>query len=302
MINNLQKKKEYVMKYKKILVPVDFSEFSDKAVEFAIHLGKHYDAQITLFHVGLSLDGNFFEEILREQAGYVETQMQLYINDVKSNGLSVQSTVIPGDSEAKEILRFISKNDLDLVIMGTHGRTNLKDVLLGSITQKVVRLSQVPVLTVRHARKKSKPENILVPIDFSVHSKGAKDYAISLAEELNAKLTFLYVVENKIHPYDYENRDYNKAMALMPPLHEKTIKRLKEFVGYYEKGAEYMIREGKAYKEIIKYAESHGSDLIVMDTMGMTGLMRLLMGSTAEAVVALAPCPVLVVEKKIDQK
>ena len=53
------------MQYEKILVPVDFSEFSDKAVEFAIHLGKQYDAQITLFHVGLSLDGNFFKEILR---------------------------------------------------------------------------------------------------------------------------------------------------------------------------------------------------------------------------------------------
>jgi len=290
------------VKYKKILVPVDFSEFSDQAVEFAIHLGKHYDAQITLFHVGLSLDGNFFEELLKEQAGYVETQMQLYVDDVKSNGLSVQSTVIPGDSEAKEILRLISENEFDLVVMGTHGQTNLKDMLLGSVTQKVVRLSTVPVLTIRHKRRKPKPENILVPIDFSVYAKRSRDYAISLARELNTKLTFLYVVENKIHPYDYENMDYNNAMGLTPPLHDQAVQRLKEFVEYDEAGVNYLVREGKPYKEIVKYAESHNSDLIVMDTMGMTGLMRLLMGSTTEAVVAFAPCPVLVVEEEIDQK
>ena len=144
-------------------------------------------------------------------------------------------------------------------------------------------------------------ESILVPIDFSVYAKRSRDYAISLARELNIKLTFLYVVENKIHPYDYENMDYNNAMGLTPPLHDQAVQRLKKFVEYDEAGVNYLVREGKPYKEIVKYAESHNSDLIVMDTMGMTGLMRLLMGSTTEAVVAFAPCPVLVVEEEIDQ-
>ncbi|MGB2869745.1 MAG: universal stress protein [Bacteroidota bacterium] len=154
----------------------------------------------------------------------------------------------------------------------------------------------------RSARKPSRRSaitlrRILVPIDFSEHSKNALKYAIPFAEQFKASIDLIYVVEPTVYPADFsfgqigfpnvEEELRNRGSEELDHLMEKEIgKRL---------NARKTVRTGKPFYEINQYAAEEDVDLIIIATHGHTGMEHLLFGSTAEKVVRKAPCPVLVV-------
>jgi nucleotide-binding universal stress UspA family protein len=292
------------MNFKKILVPVDFSEFSNKAVEFALFAAEKYDAHITLLHIIVLFQEDVNEEMqLQEYEKFVQMKekesyrlLQLHNKEAEKRGVTIDSKILRRVSAADSILEFINDNDFDLVVMGTHGRTGLKKWMYGSVAEKVVRLSPVPVLTTHHPLKKFAIEKILVPLDFSEYSKKASDTAIQLARRFNAALTFLHVIEQEYHPAFY-TANVESIFRVDPELRDRSTQKLREFTGYESEDVVYVVSEGKAFKEIVEYARKNHSDIIVMATRGFTGLEHLLIGSTTERVVRLAPCPVLTVER-----
>lgn len=139
--------------------------------------------------------------------------------------------------------------------------------------------------------------SILVPIDFSEHSRKALQYAIPFAEQFKASIDLLYVVEPTVYPADFsfgqvafpsvEDELRQRGSQELELLIEKEIgKRVR---------ARAVVRTGKAFNEIDQYAKDESTDLIIIATHGHSGMEHVLFGSTAEKVVRYAPCPVLVV-------
>lgn len=290
------------MEIKQILVPVDFSEYSDRAVDFALTLAEKLNAAITLFHVIVMFSEDVdearrlkeYEQVVRAREKWIQERLKAHRMEADERGIAVKSEVRRGFSPADEILEFLAEKDFDLVVMGTHGRTGIKHLIHGSVTERVVRLSPVPVLTVHHAQHEFNPKHILVPIDFSRHSLKAVDYAALLAQQFQAQVTFLHVIEEMIHPAFYAAH-MESLFQLDPQLKTRALERLQSFVNRSDLNAQYMVLEGKPYKEILEFANQHNVDLIVMATRGLTGLDYILLGSTAERVVRLAQCAVLTV-------
>ncbi len=138
---------------------------------------------------------------------------------------------------------------------------------------------------------------ILVPIDFSEHSKNALQYALTYAQQFKAHLDLLYVVEPTIYP-----ADFSFGQVGFPNIEEELRKRggeeLEALVASEVKGrvpAEATVRTGKPFFEIYEFARERNTDLIIIATHGHSGVEHILFGSTVEKVVRKSPCPVLVV-------
>ncbi len=290
------------MKFKKILVPVDFSSISDNAVDHALFWAEKFDAQITLVHVSVLFQSEAGEEKqLQEYEKFVENkdkeclkQLQLLNNKAEKRGVAIDSELLRGFSAADAILEFIGDNDYDLIVIGTHGYSGFKEWIYGSVAERVVRLSPIPVLTTYQEFKKADAKNILVPVDFSEYSQKAVKRAISIGQQFGASLTFLHVVEQGFHPAFYA-ADIESIFQIDSGLKGRVIQKLTEFTGVATNDAVYAVAEGKPHKAIKKYAAENKSDLIVMATRGLSGLEQFLVGSNAERVVCIAPCPVLTV-------
>jgi nucleotide-binding universal stress UspA family protein len=141
---------------KKILIPTDFSLFSLSGIDYALSLTKLYNAAIYMLHVVPqsvfvalypNLDLNS-ETVLRDNAVKVKTEFDSFIHNYLNNVPNINQVIKQGEPY-KEIVRFAHEEDMDLIVIATHGRTGLAHVLMGSVAEKVVRYSSVPVLTVK---------------------------------------------------------------------------------------------------------------------------------------------------------
>lgn len=150
------------MNWKTILVPHDFSDSATHALAIARDEAKAHGAKIVLLHV-VDLPNTFTSDtvIVPEEGAapikvkdYALNQAETHLGDLTArlakDGASATSFVCIGNA-VDEINRFVGENGVDLVVMGTHGRTGLAHLLIGSVTERVVRTSKVPVLTIRYA-------------------------------------------------------------------------------------------------------------------------------------------------------
>jgi nucleotide-binding universal stress UspA family protein len=143
--------------FQKVLLPTDGSEESKKALDAAVNLARAHDGTVhVIYVVNIGVDTNYeavselmgelesskkFEEIGQEATESLEKKL-------KSRDIEFEVEIIRGVPH-REINRYASENDLDVIVMSTHGRTGLDRMLLGSVTEKVVRSSEIPVMTVR---------------------------------------------------------------------------------------------------------------------------------------------------------
>ncbi|MGD2087788.1 MAG: universal stress protein [Candidatus Aminicenantes bacterium] len=292
------------MSFKKILVPVDFSEFSDKAAEYALFLAEKYRAKITLLHVIILFQEDFdeeeqlkmYEQTIQKKEKERETQMKSHRKTAKKRGVEVNSVLLRGFSTPNSILDYISDKDFDLVVMGTHGHSGFRKLLLGSVTEKVVQESPIPVLTIHKDYNKIEIKEILVPMDLSEFSSITINQGKTLAQEFNATLEFLHVVEEEAHP-EFYNISFEPILKENPRLADHIIENMIKAAGIPKDKAAYAVKEGKVYKEIKKYADYNQIDLIVMGSHGRGELEDFLLGSNSERVLRIASCPVLTVRQ-----
>jgi universal stress protein A len=143
------------MTAQRFLVPIDFSEDANQAVKYAIDLASKLGARMTLLHViqllpfgsgdmGVTVPYTYFQDLEAD----ITSRMQAYLERVTAAGLEGEIAVVRG-VPFQEILETAKMQQVDLIIMGTHGRTGLQHVLMGSVAEKVVRLAPCPVLVVR---------------------------------------------------------------------------------------------------------------------------------------------------------
>ncbi len=144
-----------VVALNKILCPYDFSESSSHALRYAIEFASAYKAKLYLLHVFDIRVLDYGEPIYgisiptKDAIGTIKTELANSIPEKVKNELQVETIVVSG-VPFYEIIKFANENGVDLIVMGTHGRTGIAHILLGSVAEKVVRKASCPVLTVRH--------------------------------------------------------------------------------------------------------------------------------------------------------
>jgi nucleotide-binding universal stress UspA family protein len=291
------------MEIKKILFPTDFSRAANQALPHALKIAQKYEADINVLHVATpySDDPNVPEYQQLDEGNfkeYIEKSMGEIYQAVESSQ-KVTTEVVREVAPATGILDFIEEKGIDLTVMGTHGHSALAHFFLGSVAERVVRHAPCPVLTVAQDRKEywNNPDyqNIVVAFDFSEHSKKAAREARDIATQYGARLEALYVVEQEVHPAFYLKWRESIAREL-PQIAEQAQESLRSTLGeegFQDLDVHVKIGDGKAHAEISKFARANQVDLIVMGTHGLSGLDRMLLGSTTERVVRIASCPVL---------
>lgn len=294
-----------MIKINKILFPTDFSRCAEQAFTHAIYLAEKYRSEIHILNVNTLFKDypEFISNIssandIRKMAeDSIYKQINKLIDDVTLKNIDFIKCQKRGVSAATTILEYSHDNDIDLIVMGTHGRRGLGHLLLGSVAEEVVRFSTCPVFTIREEEEPKPIEeftNILVPIDFSDHSKNSIKYAKEIANLSNSKLQLLHVIEDTI-PVPCSLVEKSSIYDFIPDIEDKIEECMEnvfnETNGPNVKHDNYIIN-GHAAKDILKFAKTHDTDLIVIAVHGLTGIEHLLIGSVAEKVVRMAPCPI----------
>lgn len=279
-----------------ILVPTDGSDCAQAAVGYAADLARRYDARV---HALCVVDSRTLEnapqydQIKKEREEVAEKTC----NDISVSGVAVEQAVRT-DIPHKAILRYATEQDIDLIAMGTHGRTGVERYLLGSVTEKVVRLSDVPVLTVKaedDGEVTYPYTDILVPTDGSEGSEAAIDPAVDVASTYDARLHALSVIDTMAMGVDVRSGAILEALEESAQSAVQTIEE--QATQASVTAVETAIEHGNPYRGIRSYVEEHDIDLVVMGTHGRSGIERYLLGSVAEKTVRTSPVPVMTVRQ-----
>jgi nucleotide-binding universal stress UspA family protein len=283
-----------------IVVATDFSPTAEHAQRVAHRLAAAFGAELHLLHVRVLLEDPHLGEEQRHEFERMLSDSDASTRDalVAAGAIASDVRTIPhlvrGLSESEAIVETARDLGADLIIMGTHGRRGLSHVLLGSVAERVVRSSPIPVLTVRHdAVDLESVGRILVPHDFSSHSVGAVRLAGEWADALGSSITLFHAVEPVVYP------DFYAVDVLPGELSERLQRRSREALEEAAstllagRSCDVRVVAGRAGETIVETAVPTDFDLVILGTRGLSGLEHLLLGSVAEGVIRRCAIPVL---------
>ncbi len=294
------------MQPKKILLPTDFTAESVKALERGFDLCRQFDAEPHFVHVVLQVDyaplvppdvmtgnlGDLYEDVAKRATDSLQEIADRVA--VGSNDSVVR--VLTGPSVTRTLIDYTEEHDIDLMVVGTHGRTGAKRVLLGSEAERLVRVAPCPVLTVGPDvdPRPERPLRILGALDLADTSLEVARSVRELSELYSADAHFIHIVAPVILPAYVEG--YTQVSVPVDNLLAQANEKLLEVVetaGVVDSTLRASF--GDTAIEVVKYAKETNVDLIVVATHGRSGLPHLLLGSVADRIVRTAHCPVMTV-------
>jgi len=278
-----------------ILFPTDFSENAQQAFPLTCSLARSCGARVVVLYVVPPPLGH--DQVLSRQNPdefYEGPWMALREVKAPDENVRVEYRLADGHA-AKEILMVADDIQAGLIVMGTHGRSGLRRLLLGSVAEEVLRGAACPVLAVKRSPVAPKIQTILFPTDLSGPSESALGVAFSLARDYHARLIVLHVASfGQAVPYSELERMLKESSVYRRELEDELRHCQKP-----QCSAEFRVEEGDPADQIIRIAQEVGCDLIVMGSHGRTGLSRLLMGSVVEKTLRAASCSVLLVKTPV---
>jgi len=324
------------MQPQKIMCTIDFSDYSPTILSYSVALCKEFGARLFLCHVVMDVP-----RILgTTQTSLDPLKLQEEHKHAARERLEKMAAAFPiphkviigmGDA-ADEISRIVREKEIELVVTATQGQSAMARLLIGSVTEKLMKTIQCPLMVLQTQKHEFIPppdhgikmEKILVGCDFSPDSRLAFDYGISLAQEFQATLHLVHVIkptENlglkqeshlDITPGEYYRlTSSSHFLEITPEKQEERLKMIKEIrkrlVHQLQRmvpeesrhwcSPESVLLDGEPYREIIQYARNKRMDLIVLGIRGHTLLEKLMVGSTPHRVIRQTVCPVLVVRQ-----
>jgi nucleotide-binding universal stress UspA family protein len=275
-----------------ILVPTDFSCHADDALEHAINMGARLEANITVLHVdeyavsplgAREIDDESVRAYKKRKALFCDEQFARIREGMKGYTVSVNTMVMPGRSY-KVIVEESERKEYDLIVLATRGLSHLAQHLIGSTTERVVRLSRQPVLSIQQAPKRDGViGSVLCPTDLSPAGNAALSYAISIARQSHARLFIQYISELE-----------------KPESRDQLLKQLTPLTEHHPQAVEVdweliCDRDVEPSNSIIRFAEDRDVSVIVMSAHGRKGLRRAYIGNNTAEVVRQSTRPVLTV-------
>ncbi len=320
---------------KNIMCAIDFSEFSQQVLAYGQAMARKFDAGLSLCHVVSNM-------VLVSSAGqaYIASSK---IEEERREEAAARLKALAGKLDmpceiilaaghpAEMISETAVENEIDFVIAATHGGSGIKRFLVGSVTDRLVKILPVPLLVLHSdAGRPFFPEGreismkrILVGCDFSPDSKLAFDYGLSLAQEFQAELFLTHVIRPS-ERVQFSSADYIKIqegdyLGWTPADYLDLQKESRSYedqvrnglVSRVERQMDQMVPEdcrawctpittvldGEPYSELIRFAEQEKADIIVLGIRGHGLLERFLVGSTTDRVISRGRCPVLAVRQ-----
>ncbi len=280
--------------FDRLLVPVDGSEESARALGQGAALARAIGASL---HVLTVLDVRDLAT-----AADVEPEMEAAASMLEETLAGVETddidttTVVERGVPGEVIREYAAGHDVDLIVMGTHGRTGVRRFVLGSVTETVCRLADLPVLVVHveDAAHEVPYGDVLVPTDGSEGAAAALDTAVAIAQTFDARVHVASVVDTTVASLEsgaWEIVGENLEAAASEAVAEAAARLADRGVA----DVETAVLEGVPHRALRAYVERAGIDLVVMGTHGRSGVERYLLGSVAEKVLRTSPAPVLTV-------
>jgi nucleotide-binding universal stress UspA family protein len=284
--------------YEEILFPVDGSDGAAEVLHHASELAHWADATVRLLYVADTtrdsvtvVEGHTVDALVRRGEDVVEEAAET----LETLGVSYDTDVVQGNP-APTIVEYAERYDQDLIVMPTRGREGVSRHLLGSVSEKVVRLSSVPVLTVRMRPDETLVfpyRTVLVPTDGSDAATRAADHLCSLAAALGATVHVLSVVDDAALGPDVRSTittEKNEALA-----HEAVDAVAATADAHGVGDVVTHVEHGSPVETILEVVGANDVHLVGMGTTGRRGTDRILLGSVAERTVRIAPVPVITV-------
>jgi nucleotide-binding universal stress UspA family protein len=285
---------------KNFLFLTDFSEPSELAIPFAVSLAREYEAKLYALHVltAVPLAHASPESAATAIAGVEEgAQAEMQRLDSQLAGVTHETIMVRGDSVWFSIDKMVAEREIDLVILGTHGRTGAMKLLLGSVAEEIFRRATIPVLTIGPAvrigtHSGGRFHRVLYATDFTPEAQAAAPYAISMAQENQARLFLLHVMRDpRERRVDQTAQD--SVANVMHELYEIVPQSAEIWCR-----PEATVRFGPVANRILDAAKELEADLIVLgvrDPGARMGAATHLERTTAHKIVAHAACPVLTI-------
>ncbi|MEL6614156.1 MAG: universal stress protein [Bacteroidota bacterium] len=277
-----------------VVAATDLSPASAPALIRAADLARRTGADLhvlfahLLFRADGAASGGRAEGVLRLQVERFAAETL----GVASADLGLTVAIVRDVSAPEAIARYAESADADVLVVGTHGRTGLGRLLLGSVAERCVGIAPCPVMAVPARSSEASPGSdapIVVPIDFSERSRAALTVATSLAARYDAPIEVVHVVHDA-GPYPDLVPDYVSLSDIDPEAGERCRARLMRLA---PEASGVHVLMGSPSRVLPHLAESLGAGLLVMGTHGRRGAAHALLGSVAEATLRRAPCPVL---------
>ena len=278
----------------KILVATNFDKDSDQTVQAAVSVAKTFNSEIILLHVIPKVSG--FPTAAGNLKKKVTERLQDIQRYIEKADVRVTETLMLAGVPFDQILRHADQHDANVIFIGAGEKSDDDPFRLGITAEKVLRKSSKPVWVVKPDAAEQ-INNILCPVDFSEPSARALNNAIRLARSFQAKLTVLHAIQpltvilrlSQVGDMDEANyvREHHSQLELF----------LKNF-DFHNVDWNQEIRQGQPHQEILASAHETRADLLVMGSVGRSGLSRILMGSVASKVVRQMPCSVITVKSE----
>ena len=302
-----------MMSFERILCPVDFSDPSRRALVYGVALSRWYGAPLTVLHVHakapvFAVTAPFGSlgapPLIQKERDVEEQRADLRQFMGPAAGTSTTEIVVERGDACSEILQQAIDRKADLIVMGTHGRSGLRHVLLGSVAEKIIRNASCPILVVPpHAAgvggdTSAVFKRIVYATDFSKPSQLALTCALALAQEADARLTLLHAIEFPQALHDVTLPKGAEVDQLHAIAEAEYLRRLRVLVPAQARmycTVSARVSEGKPARAILHVADREQADLIVMGVQGRGTVDLMVFGSNAHAVIREAACPVLVV-------
>jgi nucleotide-binding universal stress UspA family protein len=286
-----------------VLCPVDLSDTSLRALHYASAIAGWYEAKLTALHMVplmpvMDLPPPVLDE---ERRAELLEQLQRFTACVPRD-VRLALRVEKCESVHEAIQTFASSEGVDLLVMGSHGRSGFKRILLGSVAERVIRQAPCPTMIVSaraHDVVADAPvrfRTILCPVDFSDNSLLAAEYAVNLAEETDAQLRLLHVLSM---PPGLEELELTLA-NVRAQVEGDRLRRLEQLIPAEAPSyctVQSAVRSGAVHQQILAAADEQPSDLIVLGAHGRGAVDAAFFGSNAARVARGANCPVLVVRQ-----
>ena len=292
--------------YEQILVPVDFSEHASSALGHAALMARatggrlelvHVVEQVVLSHPSFwTAEPALADELHTQALGTARSLLERFIQEHSSTlGASASGRVLSG-SVPGALVDYASESGAGLIVVSTHGRTGFARWLMGSVSERLLRVAPCSVLVVRGGRAGQAPEvkRVLCAVDLSEHSRRALEVAAQLARALGASLETLHAWAVPFHVDAGASRD-----GLLERMRDNALAELDAFIrrAALPEGVALStsVVSGPPTAAITEHVASSHPDLLVLGTHGYGGVKRLVLGSVAEALARYSSCATLVV-------
>jgi nucleotide-binding universal stress UspA family protein len=282
-----------MIRIKKILVPVDFSEPSEQAVNYGLSLCLEFKARLVLTHIAP------YDELtyLTAKARLLELIPSGYREEID------YEIIVKSGDVRHELLGIVQDLAIDLVIMGSRGRSYFERMLLGSVTERMLRKLHIPILTVSHlasGKELHSPGHIplrklLFATDLTDGSEAGLEFSIRLARGLDAHLTVVHVIQ-ALDAALLGLEGVGVVPDYVNEVRTQAAERLNKLVALVSDGSvpvTTVVAEGVPCDAILELTAEQKADLVIINLQEKGRMERALLGATAERVIRTAPVPVL---------